>query len=162
GLPPTPEEVDQFVKDRSPRAYENLVDRLLAKPAFGEHWARVWLDLARYADSAGYADDPPRTIWAYRDYVIKAFNANKPFDRFTPEQRTQRAKWQASIAAIEQRFKTATPESLTAQAKWEQNFPRERQWVSLEPVSLKANTGGTIVRTADNAVKLAPQLKTET
>src|ERR1043166_1726422 len=86
GLPPTSEEVDQFVKDRSPRAYESFIDRLLAKPAFGEHWARLWLDLARYADSAGYADDPPRTIWAYRDYVIKAFNANKPFDRFTLEQ----------------------------------------------------------------------------
>jgi hypothetical protein len=86
GLPPSVEEADQFVKDRNPSAYENLVDRLLAKPSFGEHWARLWLDLARYADSAGYADDPPRTIWAYRDYVIKAFNANKPFDRFTVEQ----------------------------------------------------------------------------
>jgi hypothetical protein len=86
GLPPTIEEVDRFVKDRSPGAYENLVDRLLRKPAFGEHWARMWLDLARYADSAGYADDTARTIWAYRDYVIKSFNANKPFDRFTIEQ----------------------------------------------------------------------------
>ncbi len=86
GLPPTPEEVEQFLHDGSPLAYEHLVDRLLAKPAFGEHWARLWLDLARYADSAGYADDPPRVIWAFRDYVIKALNANKPFDRFTIEQ----------------------------------------------------------------------------
>jgi len=86
GLPPAPEEVDRFIVDRDPRAYEDLVDRLLNRPAFGEHWARMWLDLARYADSAGYADDPPRTIWAYRDYVIRAFNANKPFDRFTLEQ----------------------------------------------------------------------------
>jgi len=86
GLPPTIAEVDQFLQDKSPEAYEHLVDRLLAKPAFGEHWARMWLDLARYADSAGYADDPPRTIWAFRDYVIKSFNANKPFDRFTIEQ----------------------------------------------------------------------------
>jgi hypothetical protein len=86
GLPPTVEEVDAFVADPSPDAYERLVDRLLGRPAFGEHWARMWLDLARYADSAGYADDPPRTIWAYRDYVIKSFNANKPFDRFTVEQ----------------------------------------------------------------------------
>jgi hypothetical protein len=86
GLPPTPEEVEQFVKDPSPDAYEKLVDRLLKKPAFGEHWARLWLDLARYADSAGYADDPARTIWAYRDYVIRSFNANKPFDQFTVEQ----------------------------------------------------------------------------
>jgi len=86
GLPPTPQEVDQFTGDASPQAYENLVDKLLNKPAYGEHWARMWLDLARYADSAGYADDPLRTIWAYRDYVIRSFNANKPFDRFTIEQ----------------------------------------------------------------------------
>lgn len=86
GLPPTPEEADAFVKDTAPDAYEKLVDRLLAQPAFGEHWARFWLDLARYADSAGYADDPARTIWKYRDYVIAALNANVPFDRFTIEQ----------------------------------------------------------------------------
>jgi mono/diheme cytochrome c family protein len=86
GLPPTLEEVDQFLKDDAKDAYEKVVDRMLAKPAFGEHWARMWLDLARYADSAGYADDPLRTIWPYRDYVIKALNANKKFDRFTVEQ----------------------------------------------------------------------------
>jgi mono/diheme cytochrome c family protein len=86
GLPPTREEAEQFVNDPSPLAYERLVDRLLAKPAFGEHWARMWLDLARYADSAGYADDPARTIWKYRDYVIQSFNDNLPFDQFTIEQ----------------------------------------------------------------------------
>jgi hypothetical protein len=86
GLPPTIEEVDAFVRDRDPHAYEKLVDDLLRRPSYGEHWARMWLDLARYADSAGYADDPPRTIWAYRDWVIKAFNANMPFDEFTIEQ----------------------------------------------------------------------------
>ncbi len=86
GLPPTPAEVEAFAKDTRADAYEQLVDRLLAKPAYGEHWARMWLDLARYADSAGYADDPARTIWAYRDYVINSFNANKPFDQFTREQ----------------------------------------------------------------------------
>ena len=86
GLPPTIDEVEQFVKDPSPDAYERLVDRLLARPAYGEHWARMWLDLAGYADSAGYADDPPRTIWAYRDYVIRSINANQPFDQFTIEQ----------------------------------------------------------------------------
>jgi mono/diheme cytochrome c family protein len=67
GLPPTPDEVDAYARDAAPDAYEKLVDRLLAKPTYGEHWARLWLDLARYADSAGYADDPSRTIWAYRD-----------------------------------------------------------------------------------------------
>ncbi len=86
GLPPTPEEADAFANDKSPDAYEKLVDRLLASSAYGEHWGRAWLDLARYADSAGYADDPPRTIWAYRDWVIRAFNANMPFDQFTIEQ----------------------------------------------------------------------------
>ncbi len=86
GLPPTPEEVDRFVADKSEDAYGQMIDRLLAKESYGEHWARMWLDLARYADSAGYADDPQRTIWAYRDYVIRSYNANKPFDQFTIEQ----------------------------------------------------------------------------
>ena len=86
GLPPTIEEVDAFVADNDPQAYEKLVDDLLQRPSFGEHWARKWLDLARYADSAGYADDPPRTIWAYRDWVIRSINDNMPFDQFTIEQ----------------------------------------------------------------------------
>ena len=86
GLPPALEEVDQFVSDRSAGAYERMVDRLLEKESFGEHWARLWLDQARYADSSGYADDPARTIWAFRDYVIRSLNANKPFDQFTLEQ----------------------------------------------------------------------------
>ena len=76
----------RFVASNDPDAYEHLVDDLLSRPTFGEHWARKWLDLARYADSAGYADDPPRTIWAYRDWVIKTINANMPFDQFTMEQ----------------------------------------------------------------------------
>lgn len=86
GLPPTLDEVDLFVADRDPEAYGLMVDRLLNKEAFGEHWARLWLDQARYADSAGYSDDPARTIWGYRDYVIRSLNANKPFDQFTLEQ----------------------------------------------------------------------------
>ncbi|MBK8001308.1 MAG: DUF1549 domain-containing protein [Verrucomicrobia bacterium] len=86
GLPPLVDEVNQFLADRKPGAYERLVDRLLKKESFGEHWARLWLDQARYADSSGYADDPARTIWAYRDYVIRSLNANKPFDQFTLEQ----------------------------------------------------------------------------
>jgi len=86
GLPPSIEEVESFVKDASSDAYERQVDRLLSSKAYGEHWARHWLDLARYADSAGYADDQPRTIWGYRDWVIRAFNDNKPFDELTIEQ----------------------------------------------------------------------------
>jgi mono/diheme cytochrome c family protein len=86
GLPPTIAEVDAFVADRSQGAYDKLVDRLLASPHFGERWARVWLDLARYADSHGYEKDPPRSMWPYRDWVINAFNRNMPFDQFTVEQ----------------------------------------------------------------------------
>ncbi len=86
GLPPALAEVEALVADRAPGAFERFVDRQLAKPAYGEHWGRMWLDLARYADSKGYADDQPRSIWAYRDYVIDAFNRDLPFDRFTIEQ----------------------------------------------------------------------------
>jgi hypothetical protein len=86
GLPPTQVEVDAFENDNRPDAYERLVDDLLSRSSYGEHWARKWLDLARYADSAGYADDPERVIWAYRDYVIRALNENKPYDQFTIEQ----------------------------------------------------------------------------
>lgn len=84
GLPPTPEETDAFVNDRRSDAYERLVDRLLASPHFGERWARVWLDLGRYADSAGYGSDPLRpNIWPWRDWLIQALNRNQPFDEFT-------------------------------------------------------------------------------
>ncbi len=100
GLPPTVEEVDRFAEklkaesrklkdnasNRDSAAFSSQLSAFLSSPRFGEHWARMWLDLARYADSAGYADDPTRTIWAYRDYVIRSFNANKPFDQFTLEQ----------------------------------------------------------------------------
>lgn len=86
GLPPTPEEVDAFVADPRPDAYEQLVDRLLSSPHFGERWARPWLDLARYADSNGYSIDAPRSIWKYRDWVIEALNRDKPFDEFTIDQ----------------------------------------------------------------------------
>lgn len=86
GLPPTREEVKQFLEDDSAQAYEKLVDRLLASPHYGERWARSWLDMARYADTQGYEKDNRRTIWPYRDWVIQAFNADMPFDQFTREQ----------------------------------------------------------------------------
>lgn len=86
GLPPTWHDVQTFLKDKSPNAYENLVDRLLQSPHYGEHMARWWLDLARYADSNGYQVDLARSIWPYRDWVIQAFNRNMPFDQFTIEQ----------------------------------------------------------------------------
>jgi hypothetical protein len=86
GLPPTAEEVRAFVADKSPDAYERLVERLLASPHFGERMAVWWLDLVRYADSAGYHSDNPINVSPFRDYVIRSFNANKPFDTFTVEQ----------------------------------------------------------------------------
>ena len=86
GLPIAPEQVDKFVADVSTDAFKKFVDTLLSHPGYGEHMARSWLDLARYADSAGYADDPPRTIWPYRDWVIRAFDTNMPFDDFTVKQ----------------------------------------------------------------------------
>ena len=87
GLPPSPVEVDAFVNDPDPKAYEKLVDKLLADSRHGERWARLWLDLARYADTAGYEGDPDLPhAWRYRDYVIDAFNQDKPYDKFVIEQ----------------------------------------------------------------------------
>ena len=86
GLPPTPGAVDAFLADRSAQAYEKLVDRLLASPQFGERMAWDWMDAARYADTSGFQGDPERTMWPWRDWVVDAFNANMPYDRFTIEQ----------------------------------------------------------------------------
>ncbi len=87
GLLPTPQEVEAFVNDPSPRAYENLIERLLSSPHYGERWGRFWLDVVRYADSSGFEHDKDlANAWRYRDYVIKAFNQDKPFDRFILEQ----------------------------------------------------------------------------
>jgi hypothetical protein len=86
GLPPTPAEVEALLADTAPNAYENAVDRLLRSPRYGEHFARHWLDAARYADTNGYQTDGERTMWRWRDWVIDAFNANMRFDRFTIEQ----------------------------------------------------------------------------
>ena len=87
GLPPSPEQIDAFLADDDPRAYEKLVDQLLEDKRYGERWARLWLDLARYADTAGYEGDPDLPhAWRYRDYVIDAFNNDKPYDLFIKEQ----------------------------------------------------------------------------
>ena len=86
GLLPTPEEVRSFLEDDRPGAYGRLVERLLESPHYGERWGRHWLDIARYADTNGYSIDGPRSIWPYRDWVIKAFNDNLPFDQFVIEQ----------------------------------------------------------------------------
>src|SRR5690554_4785993 len=86
GLPPSQEDYDKFLADKDPDSYEKVVDGLLSSTAFGEKWASMWLDLARYADSKGYEKDLHREIWKYRDWVIQAFNQDMPFDQFTIEQ----------------------------------------------------------------------------
>ena len=86
GLPPTTAEVDTFVSDHSPDAYEKVVDRLLASPHYGERWGRAWLDAARYADSDGYEKDKPRFVWFYRDWVVNALNRDLPYNQFLVEQ----------------------------------------------------------------------------
>jgi mono/diheme cytochrome c family protein len=86
GLPPKPADVEAFVNDQSPDAYDKLVDRLLASPHYGERWGRHWLDIARYADSNGYSIDAPRSIWKYRDWVIDSLNKDLPFDQFAIDQ----------------------------------------------------------------------------
>ena len=101
GLPPTPEEVDAFVNDLAAGAYERLVDRLLASPHYGERWARHWLDLVRYAESDGFEHDAVRPhSWRYRDYVIRAFNEDKAFDRFIREQLAGDELWPDDPAAL--------------------------------------------------------------
>jgi len=87
GLPPTPAEMDDFSRDKSPQAAERVVDRLLASPQFGERWGRHWLDVARYGESTGKERNVPYPVaWRYRNYVIDSFNADKPYDRFVTEQ----------------------------------------------------------------------------
>ena len=87
GLPPSPDEIEAFVADPAPDAYERLVDRLLSSPHLGERWARHWLDVVHYGDTHGYDKDQPRPFaWPYRDYVIRSFNADKPYGDFVREQ----------------------------------------------------------------------------
>src|SRR5262249_28523009 len=87
GLPPTPEETDAFLRDDAPDAFARVVERLLASPHYGEQWARHWLDVVRYADTSGYANDYERpNAWRYRDYVVRSFNQDRPYDRFVLEQ----------------------------------------------------------------------------
>jgi hypothetical protein len=101
GLPPTPEEIDKFLKDSSATAYGKLVDRLLGSPAYGERWGRHWLDVARYADTGGFETDPLYpTAWKFREYVIASFNADKPFDRFVREQVAGDELWPNDAAAV--------------------------------------------------------------
>src|SRR5205814_407717 len=98
GLPPPPERVERFVKDSSPKAYTNLIEELLASKQYGERWARHWLDVARYADTGGYETDIYfKNAWRYRDYVIKSFNDDKPYNCFVQEQLAADELWPDNI-----------------------------------------------------------------
>ncbi len=130
GLPPTPEEVRAFVEDKDPKAYEKVVDRLLASPHYGERMAVWWLDLVRYADTIGYHSDNPMNVSPYRDYVIKAFNENKPFDQFTVEQLAgdlmpNATKWQ-KIASAYNRLLQTTEEGGAQAREYEAKYAADR------------------------------------
>ncbi len=124
GLLPTPAEVDAFVNDARPDAYQQLVDRLLASPRYGERWATPWLDLARYGDSDGMRDDRQRVAWPYRDWVIRALNKNMPFDQFTTE---QLAGDMLPNATIDQKVATGFIRSSTLQTEGGSD-PEENNW----------------------------------
>ena len=132
GLPPTPEEVDTFVKDESPAAFETVVDRLLAAPQFGERWGRHWLDVARFAESSGkQVNFNYPHAWRYRDYVIAAFNTDKPYNRFIKEQIAGDLLPAADLCA-------------TRRADDRDGFPRRRGQVTrgAEPVAVSDGPGG--------------------
>jgi mono/diheme cytochrome c family protein len=127
GMPPTPEAIEAFVSDSDPAAYEKLVDRLLASPHFGERFARHWLDIAHYADTHGFERDKRRdTAWRYRDYVIDAFNKDKPYDQFLKEQIAGDVLWpDQPEAVIATGFLAAGPWDFVGQVETHHHAGRE-------------------------------------
>lgn len=144
GLLPTPEEVTAFEKDRSSNAYEKLVDRLLESPHYGERQARRWLDLARYADSAGFQNDQTRpNNWRYRDYVIKSFNSDKPFDQFIREQLAGDELWPDSQEArIATGFLAGYPDNYNSRDLVQRKYQIETDITDLVGESLLGSTVG--------------------
>jgi len=144
GLLPTPEEVVNFEKDKSPDAYEKLVDRLLASPHFGERQARRWLDLARYADSAGFQNDQTRANnWRYRDYVINAFNNDKPYDTFIREQLAGDELWPDSQEAkIATGYLAGYPDNYNSRDLVQRKYQIETDMTDLVGESLLGSTVG--------------------
>lgn len=137
GLPPTVAELDRFLADNSPQAEQQVVDRLLNSPRFGEHWARLWLDLARYADTNGYQADQYRESWAYRDWVIQALNDDMPFDQFVLE---QLAGDLLPDATVEQRIATGFHRTVTCNLEAGVH-PEENR---VNQVFDRVNTTGTV------------------
>jgi hypothetical protein len=144
GLLPTPEEIKAFVADKSPQAYEKLVDRLLASPHFGERQARRWLDLARYADSTGFQNDNTRpNNWRYRDYVINAFNADKPFNRFIQEQVAGDELWPTDQSArIATGFLAGYPDNFNSRDLVQRKYQIETDMTDLVGETFLAATIG--------------------
>ena len=144
GLLPTPEEVKAFVNDRSPNAHEKLVERLLASPHFGERQARRWLDLARYADSTGFQNDNTRpNNWRYRDYVIQAFNSDKPFNRFIQEQVAGDELWPDSQEArIATGFIAGYPDNFNSRDLVQRKYQIETDMTDLVGETFLASTIG--------------------
>ncbi len=137
GLPPSIEEVDAFVADTRPDAYERLADRLLASPHYGERWGRHWLDAARYADSNGYSIDAPREIWKYRDWVMDALNRDLPFDRFVIE---QLAGDLLPNATVEQKIATGFHRNTS----FNQEGGIDKEQFRIDAVADRVNTTGTV------------------
>jgi len=144
GLLPTPEEVAAFVADKSPQAYDKVVDRLLASPHFGERQARRWLDLARYADSTGFQNDSNRpNNWRYRDYVIAAFNQDKPFDRFVKEQLAGDELWPDSQEArIATGYLAGYPDNANSRDLLQRKYQIETDMTDLVGETLLGSTIG--------------------
>jgi mono/diheme cytochrome c family protein len=137
GLPPSLQEIDDFVKDTRPDAYERLVERLLGSPHYGENWGRHWLDQARYADSNGYSIDSPRSIWPYRDWIIDALNKDMPFDQFAVEQLAGDLRPNATTQQ-----KIATGFHRNTQTNEEGGIDREQ--FRVESIVDRVNTTGTV------------------
>jgi hypothetical protein len=145
GLPPSPEEMDAFVKNDSPTAYEELVDRLLASPHYGERWARHWLDVVHYGETHGYDKDKPRPhAWPYRDYVIRAFNQDKPYWRFVQEQVAGDVLFPGTVDGIEALgFLSAGPWDFIGHAEVPETRIDGKVTRHLDRDDMVANTMGT-------------------
>jgi cytochrome c553 len=147
GLPPTPEETDAFVQSTDPKAYELLVDRLLASPRYGERWARHWLDVVHYGDTHGYDKDKRRpNAWPYRDYVIRALNADKPYARFVEEQIAGDILWPETTDGITATgFLAAGPWDFVGQVELREGTVDKQITRSLDRDDMLASTMGTFV-----------------
>ncbi|HEY3789587.1 MAG TPA: DUF1549 domain-containing protein, partial [Urbifossiella sp.] len=147
GLPPTPDEIDAFLKDVSPDAYGKVVDRLLASPQFGERWARHWLDIVHFGETHGYDKDKPRpNAWPYRDYVIRSFNSDKPYGRFVQEQVAGDVLFPGTIDGIEALgFLSAGPWDFIGHAELPENKIDGKVARHLDRDDFVANTIGTFM-----------------